>query len=112
MPQDVAEFTIQGRVGNVNQLEKVTFVTVCSNYTRRDGDTSVVEPRWNNIVFFSHVSHDLAGVSKGDYVRILGDIRERSREIDGQTHYKTELIASEIKVLSKAQVDEREREQA
>jgi hypothetical protein len=36
--QNIAEFRIIGRIGKVEVKEKVTYLSVASNYNRKDGD--------------------------------------------------------------------------
>ena len=37
--QNIAEFRIIGRIGKVEVKEKVTYLSVASNYNRKDGTT-------------------------------------------------------------------------
>ena len=50
--QNIAEFRIIGRIGKVEVKEKVTYLSVASNYNRKDGDEWKTDAHWNNVTLF------------------------------------------------------------
>lgn len=102
MPQNIAEFRIIGRVGKVSPLEKVTYVSVASNYNRRDGDDWKSDTHWNSVVCFSNVRSQVENAEKGDLVHITGRVRENSYSEGGDVTYKTELIADTFSILARS----------
>ena len=69
--QNIAEFRIIGRIGKVEVKEKVTYLSVASNYNRKDGDEWKTDAHWNNVTLFDKLAKRLTA-SKGDLVHITG----------------------------------------
>jgi single-strand DNA-binding protein len=90
MPQNIAEFRIIGRVGRIRPLEKVTYVSVASNYNRKDGETWKTDTHWNSVVCFGTVAAQVGNVEEGDLVHITGRVRENNHS--GENGITTRLI--------------------
>ena len=100
--QNIAEFRIIGRIGKIEIKEKVTYVSVASNYNRRDGDDWKSDTHWNNVTIFGKLAERIAKSEKGDMVHITGRLRQNSYEAGGSTHYGVDLIADGFATLVKA----------
>ncbi len=98
--QNIAEFRIIGRIGKVEVKEKVTYVSVASNYNRKDGDEWKSDAHWNSVTLFEKLAKRMTA-SKGDLVHITGRVRQNSYEANGTTHYGVDLIADGIAILDK-----------
>ena len=68
----------------------------------RDRQTNEMQERteWHNVVCFARLA-EIAGeyLRKGSKVYIEGSLRTSSWESDGQTRYRTEVIAREMQML-------------
>ena len=98
--QNIAEFRIIGRVGKIEAKEKVTYLSVASNYNRKDGDDWKTDTHWNSVTLFERVAKRLTA-GKGDLVHITGRVRQNSYEANGATRYDVDLIADGVSVLAK-----------
>lgn len=98
--QNIAEFRIIGRIGKVEVKEKVTYLSVASNYNRKDGDDWKTDAHWNSVTLFDKLAKRLTA-SKGDLVHITGRVRQNQYEAGGTTHYGVDLIADGIAILAK-----------
>lgn len=98
--QNIAEFRIIGRIGKVEVKEKVTYLSVASNYNRKDGDDWMTDAHWNSVTLFDKLAKRLTA-SKGDLVHITGRVRQNQYEAGGSTHYGVDLIADAIAILAK-----------
>ena len=98
--QNIAEFRIIGRIGKVEVKEKVTYLSVASNYNRKDGDEWKTDAHWNSVTLFDKLAKRLTA-SKGDLVHITGRVRQNNYEAGGTTHYDVDLIADGIAILAK-----------
>lgn len=47
--QNIAEFRIIGRVGKLNEHDKVTKVNVAANYNRQENGEWVTDTHWNEV---------------------------------------------------------------
>jgi single-strand DNA-binding protein len=99
--QNIAEFQIIGRIGEINIKEKVSYVSVCANYRRKDGNDWVDDKHWNNVTFFGKIAERLAKFTKGDLVHVRGRVRQNRYEKDGQMQFNVDLIADSIARLAK-----------
>jgi single-strand DNA-binding protein len=61
---------------------------------------------WHNIVAWKLSEKNVAALSKGATVMVIGEIDNRSYEKDGQKRYVTEINANEVKVLSEGRKSE------
>src|SRR3546814_14869138 len=80
--QNIAEFRIIGRVGKIEVKEKVTYLSVASNYNRKDGDDWKTDAHWNSVTLFDKLAKRLTA-SKGDLVHIIGRVRQNQYEAGG-----------------------------
>jgi single-strand DNA-binding protein len=80
----------------------VTSIGIATNETWKDKQTGEKQERteWHNVTFFGRLA-EVAGeyLRKGSKVYVEGQLRTNSWEKDGQKHYKTEIIASEMQML-------------
>jgi single-strand binding protein len=80
----------------------VTNIAVATNESWKDKDTGERKSRaeWHKVVFFGKLA-EIAGefLKKGAKVYIEGSLRTRSYEKDGQKHYATEIVASDMQML-------------
>lgn len=102
MPQNIAEFRIIGRVGKITLRDRVAYVTVASNYNRREGDGWKQDTHWNSVVGFSNLREQIEGADTGNLVHITGRVRESSHGEGEAAVYRTELIADTFSVLARA----------
>ncbi len=98
--QNIAEFRIIGRIGKIEAKEKVTYLSVASNYNRKDGDDWKSDPHWNSVTVFDKLAKRLTA-AKGDLVHITGRVRQNSYEANGTTQYGVDLIAEGIAILAR-----------
>jgi len=99
--QNIAEFRIIGRVGNVERTDKVTHVSVAANYNRKDGDEWKTDTLWNRVTFFRQLAERAGELGKGDLVHITGRVRQSSYESNGETRYSVDLIAEGMGILAR-----------
>ena len=75
---------------------------VATSESWRDRQTNELQERteWHNVVCFARLA-EIAGeyLRKGSKVYIEGSLRTSSWEQDGQTRYRTEVIAREMQML-------------
>ena len=80
----------------------VTHFSVATNESWRDKQSGEQQERteWHNVVCFARLA-EIAGeyLAKGRTVYIEGSLRTSSWEKDGQTRYRTEIIANEMQML-------------
>jgi len=80
----------------------VTNVSIATSKQWRDRDSGENKERteWHRIVFFNRLA-EIAGeyLKKGSKIYIEGELRTRDWERDGQKHYTTEIVASEMQML-------------
>ena len=80
----------------------VTNASLATSKQWRDRDSGENKERteWHRIVFFNRLA-EIAGeyLKKGSKVYIEGELRTRDWERDGQRHYTTEIVASEMQML-------------
>lgn len=80
----------------------VTNINVATSESWKDKNTGDKQERteWHRIVFFGKLAEIAAQyLKKGSKVYIEGSLRTRQWEKDGQKHYTTEIIASEMQML-------------
>lgn len=100
MSQNIAEFRIIGRIGKIDQKDKVTHVDLAANYNRKDGDEWTSETYWNRVTGFSRTAERIGRASVGDLVHAPGRVRQSSYEKNGETVYTVELLADSFAVLA------------
>lgn len=81
----------------------VTNFPLATSETWKDKQTGQKQERteWHKVVAFGKLA-EIAGeyLVKGSKVYIEGSLKTRKYEKEGQTHYSTEIVASEIQFLS------------
>lgn len=79
----------------------VTNVTVATSDNWKDKDGQRQErTEWHKVVFFNKLAEIAAEyLRKGSKVYVEGALRTRSYDKDGQKHYTTEIVASEMQML-------------
>lgn len=79
----------------------VTNVTVATSENWKDKDGQRQErTEWHKVVFFNKLAEIAAEyLKKGSKVYVEGSLRTRSYDKDGQKHYTTEIVASEMQML-------------
>ena len=106
-----ATFQIIGRIGNINATDKVTNVSIASDRQTKGQDGKwATETNWNTVTIFSEALRKrLANTKvgkKGNQVIFQGTIQTNKYEKNGDTHYKTNLVAQDFDVLSFAKESE------
>lgn len=80
----------------------VTNIAVATSESWKDKDSGQRQERteWHKVVFFGKLA-DIAGqfLKKGSKVYVEGALRTRSYDKDGQKHYSTEIVASDMQML-------------
>ena len=82
--------------------DAVTNISVATSEKWKDKQTGEEKERteWHRVVFFKRLAEIAAEyLHKGSQVYIEGKLRTQKWEKDGQTHYKTEIVASEMQML-------------
>jgi len=100
--QNIAEFRIIGRIGKINEHDKVIKVSVAANYNRQDNGEWTTDTHWNEVTLFGRHIERAAKADKGDLVHIVGRVRQNSYDTEEGKRYTVELIADGFAVLAKA----------
>lgn len=81
----------------------VTNVSIATSESWKDKTTGEPQERteWHKVVFFNRLG-EIAGeyLRKGSKVYVEGSLRTRKWQKDGVDHYTTEIVASELQMLS------------
>jgi len=98
-----AKFTIIGRIGNTNQRDNVTYISVASDRQAKVGDEWTTETDWNTVTVLSQslrkrLANPKVG-KKGNLVIFEGNIQTRSFERDGTKIYQPSLIVQDFDIL-------------
>src|SRR3546814_11392839 len=91
--QNIAEFRIIGRIGKIEVKEKVTYLSVASNYNRKDGDDWKTDAHWNSVTLFDKLAKRLTG-SKGHLVHIFGRVSPNQNDRGGSPHQGLHLTVA------------------
>jgi len=106
---NLAKFSIIGRIGTVRDTGKVTYVSIASDYqTRDDQGNWQKQTDWSSVTVFSDsLRKRLAngGGRVGNLIAIEGRIKSGSFDKDGETLYRTDLVATDMEVLHFARKD-------
>lgn len=98
--QNIAEFRIIGRVGKIEIKDKVAYLDVAANYTRKVGEDWEDDTHWNCVTLFGRNVERAGRIGKGDLVHITGRVRQNSFERgDGERIYGVDLIADRFAAL-------------
>jgi single-strand DNA-binding protein len=100
--QNIAEFRIIGRIGKIDQREKVTKISVAANYNRQQDGDWTTDTHWNEVSAFGRLIERAAKAEKGDLVHITGRVRQNSYDTAEGKRFTVELIADGFAVLAKA----------
>jgi single-stranded DNA-binding protein len=100
----IAEFTIIGRVGEIQQVGTTLRVSIASSYSRKDNRGEWIErTRWNEVTVFGESTRGYVkrNIVKGDLVLASGSMGQTKWEKDGETFYGVTLAGERIERLSK-----------
>ena len=108
MPRGVNKVILVGNLGQDPETRMmpsgsaVTNASLATSKQWRDRDSGENKERteWHRVVFFNRLA-EIAGeyLKKGSKVYVEGELRTRDWERDGQKHYTTEIVASEMQML-------------
>lgn len=93
---NVAEFHIIGNVASITPLEKVTKVTIASNYRRKIEEKYEDAVRYNTVNVWNKNTVDYISkeLSIGDLIRVTGNMEQSNyQDGDDNTIYTVELHA-------------------
>lgn len=106
--------TLIGRLGNDPEVRympngnPVANISLATTRRWKDKQTNerVESTDWHRVIFFNRLA-EIVGeyVKKGSQIYIEGRLQTRSWEKDGQTHFTTEIIASEMHMLDSKKDD-------
>lgn len=107
MSRDLNRFECIGRLGNDVELRYTPAGTAVANLSIAVGDdykdkqgNKVEVTEWVRVSAFSKLAEVMGEyLKKGSKVYIAGKLKTRKWEKDGQTHYATEIHASEMFML-------------
>lgn len=80
----------------------VTNISVATSNAWKDKDSGEKKERteWHRVVFFNRLAEIAAQyLKKGSKIYIEGELRTREWEKEGQRHFSTEIVASEMQML-------------
>ena len=94
-----------GQDPDSKQLEKgtVTSISVATSESWKDKNTGEMKEKaeWHRVVFFNRLAEIAAEyLKKGSKVYIEGSLKTRSWDKDGEKRYATEIVATEMQMLS------------
>ncbi len=108
MARGVNKVILVGNLGNDPETRympdgnAVTNITVATSINWKDRDSGEQKERteWHRVVFFRRLA-EIAGeyLKKGSKVYVEGSLRTNQWEKEGQKHYTTEIVASEMQML-------------
>lgn len=108
MARGVNKVILVGNLGNDPETRylpdgnAVTNISIATSQSWKDKETGQTNERteWHKVVFFRRLA-EIAGeyLKKGSKVYIEGSLRTRQWEKEGQKHYSTEIVASEMQML-------------
>ena len=103
MSRGVNRVIIVGTLGkDPEQNGKAVKISVATSESWMDQQTGEKQERteWHRVVFFGKLGEIAAQyLTKGSQVYIEGSLRTSSYEKEGQKHYSTDIIASEMQML-------------
>jgi single-strand DNA-binding protein len=80
----------------------VTNITVATSESWKDKQSGQQQERteWHRVVFFNRLA-EIAGeyLKKGSKIYLEGSLRTRQWDKEGQKHYSTEIVGSEMQML-------------
>lgn len=116
MSKSLNEVTLVGNVGKDPETKVLTggnvqatftLATSTGGYTGRDGKEIPEKTQWHNIVVWgAQASVVEKYIKKGSRLLVKGRIEYRDYEKDGQKRYVTEIIATDLMLLSQPMMAE------
>ena len=108
MARGINKVILVGTVGKDPEMkympsgDAMANISVATNESWKDKNTGEKKEatEWHRVVFFRQLA-DIVGkyVRKGQQIYIEGSLKTRSWEKDGQKHYATEIVASDMQML-------------
>ena len=108
MARGINKVILVGTVGKDPEMnympsgDAIANISVATNDSWKDKNTGEKKEitEWHRVVFFRQLA-DIVGkyLRKGQQVYIEGSLKTRSWEKDGQKHYATEIVASDMQML-------------
>ena len=108
MARGINKVILVGTVGKDPEMkympsgDAIANISIATNDTWKDKNTGEKKEatEWHRVVFFKQLA-DIVGkyVRKGQQIYIEGSLKTRSWEKDGQKHYATEIVASDMQML-------------
>lgn len=100
-------------LGNSGQQVAIISLAVGKKYTDKNTGQLVDKTEWVKVLCFGRLA-EIAGeyLTKGSRIYVQGEFTTRQYEKDGQTHYVTEIRASEFKMLDSAPQQQSAKQQA
>ena len=108
MARGINKVILVGTVGKDPEMkympsgDAMANISVATNESWKDKNTGEKKEvtEWHRVVFFRQLA-DIVGkyLRKGQQVYIEGSLKTRSWEKDGQKHYATEIVASDMQML-------------
>jgi single-strand DNA-binding protein len=108
MARGINKVIIIGNLGNDPEQRAmpngnaVTNITVATSESWKDKESGQQQERteWHKVVFFNRLAEVVGQyLKKGSKVYLEGSLRTRQWDKDGQKHYTTEIVASEMQML-------------
>ena len=108
MARGINKVILVGNLGNDPETRSmpngssVTSISIATSESWKDKNTGAQQERteWHKVVFFGKLAEIVAEyLKKGSSVYVEGSLRTNQWEKDGQKHYSTEIIASEMQML-------------
>ena len=108
MARGINKVILIGNLGNDPETRSmpngssVTSISIATSESWKDKNTGAQQERteWHKVVFFGKLAEIVAEyLKKGSSVYVEGSLRTNQWEKDGQKHYSTEIIASEMQML-------------
>lgn len=98
---NIAEFRIIGRVGKTEILDKVAYIHIAANYSRKVNGQWEDDAHWNRVTVFGKAIERVEKLDTGDLLHVIGRVRQTSYERQGVAAYGVDLIAENFAVLAK-----------
>lgn len=108
MARGINKVILVGNLGNDPETRfmpngnAVTNVSIATSESWKDKQSGQQQERteWHRIVFFNRLA-EIAGeyLKKGSKIYVEGSLRTRQWDKEGQKHYSTEIVASEMQML-------------
>ena len=108
MARGINKVILVGNLGNDPETRfmpngnAVTNISIATSESWKDKQSGQQQERteWHRVVFFNRLA-EIAGeyLKKGSKVYVEGALRTRQWDKEGQKHYSTEIIASEMQML-------------